>query len=130
MTSAASRAYYRAYIGNLRAQAIKLLGGSCRRCGTKGTPENWLELHHVIHAPDSATNGYWRIKEALTHPERFLLLCRTHHLDTHVREMKRSGNADPESGMDVKAMLSLRAGSNRDRATYEARLLRKHFPAG
>jgi hypothetical protein len=58
MTSEASKAYYRAYIGNLRTQAFELLGGSCRRCGTKGTPENWLELHHIVAREESMTQGY------------------------------------------------------------------------
>lgn len=123
--------YYKDYQQNLRRQAIKLLGGKCRRCGSLGPLENALELHHVVREPDSARSSYQAVREALQHPERFMLLCRVHHLDTHVRLLETTGSMDPNSGMDRKAVLSLMGrggGLNLARARGQRQdALRRHW---
>ena len=68
----------------LRGQALDLLGGRCQDCGTL----NRLQLHHKYYAKDSirpkvhrecGNQTVKRTKEAITHPERFALLCLSCH---------------------------------------------------
>jgi 5-methylcytosine-specific restriction endonuclease McrA len=108
--SKAERAeYYKNWIGKLRQNAISLLGGVCKRCGTRGSENNPLEFHHVVKEPNSGRQTYYIIKEALAHPDRFMLLCRRHHLDTHVRMLRQYGTMDPSEAMDIKAAMSIKA---------------------
>lgn len=101
--------YYKRWMGDLRQSALDELGGSCRRCGSKGGEFNRLEFHHVVKELDSGRQTYYIIKEVLGHPERFMLLCRRHHLDTHVRMLRQYGTMDPARAMDIKAAMSIKA---------------------
>ncbi len=88
----------------MRAKAIQGLGGVCMVCGSQGSPDNKLEFHHRIR--EQTKNSNQRLKDTLAHPEKFLLLCRVDHLALHRRELKRSGRADTDSFMDLKAVRS------------------------
>lgn len=76
------------------------------RCGTLGSPSNWLEFHHIL--PEKNVNSYQRSRDVVAHREKYLLLCRTHHLETHARQIKASGRINPDSFMDLKAGRTLR----------------------
>lgn len=59
-------------------------GNHCEWPGCKST-EN-LEIHHQLHGKESKrgrARGSARAYEVLKHPLRFLLLCRTHHIEAH-----------------------------------------------
>ncbi len=82
----------------MRFQAIQLLGGKCMRCGSTAS----LEFHHRVS--EQSKNSYQRLKDVLANPQKFLLLCRVHHLDTHTRQLKMAGGRiNPDDFMEVKA---------------------------
>ena len=67
-----------------RAKAFAILGSKCQECGT----EKKLQLHHKYYAPDSiypkthnesGWTGSLRAKEAIAHPERFMVVCLSCH---------------------------------------------------
>jgi 5-methylcytosine-specific restriction endonuclease McrA len=128
-TKAEKSEYYRRWVGKLRSEAQALLGGRCKRCGSQGSENNPLEFHHVVKAPDSGRQTYYIIKEALAHPERFMLLCRRHHLDTHVRMLKQYGTMDPSEAMDIKAAMSIKANLIRVHGNgARGDSLKRHWP--
>lgn len=96
-------------MADIRGRAITRLGGACWRCGSRGGEFNQLEFHHVVKMPDSGRQTYYIIKEVLAYPERFMLLCRVHHLDTHVRMLRQYGTMDPTQAMDIRAAMSIKA---------------------
>lgn len=74
----------------LRQSAIDLLGGKCQGCGTL----DGLQLHHRYYAKDSVrpkvhrecgNQTVKRIREAISHPERFSLLCLPCHNSKDIR---------------------------------------------
>jgi 5-methylcytosine-specific restriction endonuclease McrA len=123
------RDYYKKWMADLRGQAIASLGGKCRRCGTSGGESNPLEFHHVVKEPNSGRQTYYIIKEVFAHPERFMLLCRRHHLDTHVRMLRQYGTMDPTQAMDIKAAMSIKANMIKVRGRgARGDSLRRHWP--
>jgi len=121
---AKEREYQRRYYEGLKARAVTTLGGKCRRCGTTGTEENWLEFHY-LPGHDPATHAYTRFRMVLANPSPWLLLCRKHHLDTHIRQIKKTRRADPTSGMDIRAAMSLKAHSTAKRERLSS--IQRHF---
>lgn len=68
-----------------RNELIQQFGGKCQICGYAKR----VEFHHRIYAEDSAS-GTGRsstvrsTKEAIKHPERFILLCHSCHRTIHI----------------------------------------------
>lgn len=90
---------------NIRQRAILKLGGKCQSCGK----EDNLHLHHVKYAEDSPrwdeSGEYWkRAKEALEHPERFELLCKSCHNKLH----ENDPGAQSFAKMSTEAKLALK----------------------
>jgi len=59
--------------------------------------------------PNSGRRTYYFLQEVLKHPERFMLLCKRHHLDTLVKMLRQYGTMDPAKAMDIKAAMSIKA---------------------
>ncbi len=77
----------------LRKRCLELLGGMCQMCKRVDK----LQLHHNYYAKDSirpkvhresGNQTKKRMKEAISHPERFSLLC----LSCHNKKEPRLGN--------------------------------------
>ncbi len=96
----------------MRAKAIGLLGGACQVCGARGSELNWLEIHHRdgTTGPDTKKerdNWYDTLKKAIANPSSFRLLCRFHHLQHHIVEMKKEGRTEPRTPMEVRAAMAI-----------------------
>jgi len=58
-----------------------------------------------------------------------MLLCRRHHLDTHVRMLRPYGTMDPSEAMDIKAAMSIKANLIRVNGwAVRGDSLRRHWP--
>ena len=75
----------REYNRKLRIKAYQKLGEFCWACGSKTR----LSLHHDYYSHDSAKGssvGSKRYLEAIRHPERFMVLCKSCHSRHHIFE--------------------------------------------
>jgi len=76
----------------LRYQALVALGRCCFVCQVRQS----LHFHHLEYFPDSVrhmkphriNDGEERLKEAIAHPERFVLLCIEHHMKLEALKIK------------------------------------------
>lgn len=83
---------YHKKVNRLREKIKEIFGEKCQKCGST----NKLQLHHKYYASDSirprnSEPGYVslsRKKEAIEHPERFVLLCITCHNKIEPRPRK------------------------------------------
>ena len=79
----------REYNAKLRKHAYKKLSEFCWACNSK----KHLCLHHDYYASNSVksdanTGGSKRYLEAITHPERFIVLCSSCHTKHHMQEKR------------------------------------------
>jgi hypothetical protein len=101
------RKYLHDYRQKARFEAIQLLGGGCKVCGTKGSPENWLEFHYKA-GNDPAISDWDRIGLVKENPEAFELRCRFHHLQYHAEQIRRNGGrVSPSEPMELAASMKL-----------------------
>ena len=91
------RVYMREYIQKLRIKAFKKLGTFCWACYSTDK----LHLHHDYYTKDSAmsskSGGHSekRYREAIIHPERFMVLCSSCHHRFHQLEQADKYLEDP-----------------------------------
>ena len=76
-------------VEQLQAIRLEWFGGICMHVMEDGSQCNHtfdLELAHAEHTPlsmkkNTARSSYERLKDVIEYPERFLLLCVTHHFE-------------------------------------------------
>lgn len=67
---------------------------ACFRCGFEAK----LELAHIDDGQSSTVqNGRDRAKDAYLHPERYMILCRLHHIQDHITKLKGEMGTEPFS---------------------------------
>ena len=85
-TTESHRIRMKEYNNKLREKAYRVLGKFCWACNSTEK----LCLHHNYYAVDSAKPGKGvgskRYLEAVNHPERFMVLCKSCHAKHHQME--------------------------------------------
>ena len=69
-----------------RVEMKAMLGGKCQRCGYEKC-QAALHFHHVDGRTDAefqTTKGSANLREIISHPERFQLLCANCHIEHHL----------------------------------------------
>lgn len=109
-----------------RIELRMMFGGECQECGYCRCP-NALHFHHL----DGSTKYDWNqkgqgsasVREIRAHPERFVLLCATHHIEAHC--CGGHNHDDPSSWQNVVAPVVNHRKSRPDGSPWPRRVRRR-----